>query len=143
MRCTPKANFIPSLSDRVTYCGLLTLSQLRYFLIVLCGLLLFEKTGHTQCNISAPVITANSVSSCSVTISWPLDNLASKYKVKYKIQSQSSWLQVVNVGLKTTYAFHNLSANTKYVFQVVPYCINNQAGTSGKKNNYHNSLLTS
>lgn len=87
-----------------------------------------------ECLLTAPNISNNgSPTACQVTIKWKGNVNTAYYKLRYKVQGSSSWIATINVGLLNKYTISGLNSGTKYVFQVIPYCSNNQPGPVAQK----------
>ena len=66
-----------------------------------------------QQTLAAPILTV-AVAPNSLTVSWNAVPNADRYSVSYKLATESTWTNSVNVGTSLSYAITGLALNTQY-----------------------------
>ncbi len=103
-------------------------------LVIICLCLVFLSPNISKgCSLTAPVITVQDVTACELSITWVGDPNTSYYKVRYKLDGSSTWIQTISVGSASSYTFTGLTPGASYVVRVTPYCVNNSNGSYSNK----------
>ena len=81
-----------------------------------------------QCLLPKPEgVSTSQVTSCDVTLNWSPVTGASKYKVRYKESTTTTWIKI-KTGNVTSFTITGLSPGTSYSFGVAAVCTDNSAG---------------
>jgi hypothetical protein len=89
----------------------------------------FTTTGASGCYLP-PVMTATTVNSTSITVTWPAISGAAYYEFRYQAFGASTWTSGGTLtGTNTSKTFAGLTAGTDYLIQARTFC-NSTSGSS-------------